>query len=912
MTLVLEFDHSDSSDNESFYSLAPTTVSEFDRESISQARFEAALVAPRFYDDNASVLSIDDLVISHHEEMRPVLIQPLATGVSMLAQTARISLAATGAVSGAVLSTARWSTALTLSIGRSIITETSIKAVTDAFSLAELFTYGTWHLADSSVRLSLTAATETIQILDGVFGSTETSRAISSIVALIQDEIRSSIHNGSSSSAEATILGTLGSIATLGSVSKALTAFACLQAATYQRSLKERRRVETVFDGVVDKGGEEGEVSVRWHHEKLSFDGAMTTMEVNDVGVRQRTSLQNLRRPVLISLPEEDEGIITLEDAKVLVQETHLQGRNVKLLESVDSFRVAASEQSEFLPEGLISISADGKVGGNKAFLDGVSKDFAGKDMDGLLSDFEHNSLGGSSSSSVDGLSGDRVEERSKGKAWSFFKALYGSKSPVETIQPAKSSDKGKDKESTTTNSLSKKKTIRKRQSVVTMFDETRSTQQSSDGSSIERFGFRLNNHQLQKLENTPFSSLFYSYGNNYKQYPLPHLLSNFERYCRFSSAAYGAEFMKLMGVGNLRDIHTTDESIHANHYAFAIHAGIPVNDIILSSYTDSMIQAGATQNKPLMDPVFHYVALDRVARVVVVSLRGTLALNDVLTDLKADYADFMGYKVHSGMLRSAALMYRKGAAVRDAVKRALDENPTYGLILTGHSLGGGVAALLALRWACKTSELGIRPTSPYYPPTPFVTSGRGGFPRGRPIHCYAYGSPCAVSLDFSISAKGLVSTLVNGDDIVPTLSIGLVRDMKAVTMSLLDPKNRGLSEKIIWKTLGFQGSSGSSSSSTADNDFLWNVSTQLRGAMQNERLFVAGNAYWMVSSETVTLDGALNKKKSTCRVTLERIDDVREMNQEPRFSSRLLSDHFPTNYEQTLGALVEAVFGSK
>ncbi|KAJ3071496.1 hypothetical protein HDU98_005235 [Podochytrium sp. JEL0797] len=902
-THSFEFELSDSSeDDESFYSLASPSLRTADQESMTMARYEAALVMPKRYDDDeSSVLSIDDHVNSHLE-MHPVLFQPLATGVSVLSQTARISLAVTGAAAGAVLTTARWSTALTLGIGRSIIvgalssarifrtnsseetassleriTDSTIRAVTDAFSLAELFTYGTWHLADSSVRLSLRAATETIQILDGVFGSTETSRAISGLVTLIQDEIRRSIFNGSGTSSEATIMGALGSIVVLGSVSKALTAFACLQAATYQRSLRERRKVETVFDGVVHKGGEEGDVSVRWHREKVSFDGGMTKIQMSELGLRQKTSRLGLQRPLLESHVEEDDGIVTLDDAKVLVQKTHLQGANVEVLETADSFRIAASKQSASLPEGLVNVTADGKLSGDKAFLDRVSRDFSGRDMQGLLTDFERNSLGIGSTPMEEA---EPAEEKSKGKAWTFFRGLYSSQGAQE---------KGKEKEPKAEPSYSKSaKTVRKRQSVVTMIEETRSAQQSADGSHVERFGFRLFNNQMKKSENATFtnSNLFPNDGYNYKQYPLPHLLRNLERYCRFSSASYGADFMKLMGVGNLRDIQTTDETIHANHFAFSIHAGIPVNDIILSSYTDPILTSGVTTSKPLMDAVIHYVTLDRVANVVVVALRGTLALNDILTDLKFDYADFMGHKVHSGMLRSASLMYRKGAAVREAVRQALEENPSYGLVVTGHSLGAGVAALLALRWSCRTTELGISPKSPFYPPTPFVTSGRGGFPRGRPIHCFAYGSPCVVSLDFSVSAKGLVSTLVNGDDIVPTLSVGLVRDLKAVTMRLLDSQNRGLSEKIIWRSLGFHGRGSGATSSAEEDDFFWNVLSQLRGTMQNERLFVAGNAYWMVSSETVTTDSVSHQKKSTWHVTLERVDD-------------------------TLGALIEAAFGS-
>ncbi|TPX62241.1 hypothetical protein CcCBS67573_g08846, partial [Chytriomyces confervae] len=977
MSVTVAWDHEDSSDDDddSFYSIAPeSSVSATSRasvlssDSIDWDRLDRALVATApdgFYDLTlrrtvkhkgssetlASAIGVDeDAVINHHEEMRPVLFQPLASGVSALSQTARISLAVTGAVSGTILSTVRWTTALSLGIGRSIvvgalssarifrrgentdeenmsslekITERSIRAVTDAFSLAELFTYGTWHLADSSVRFSINAATETIQLLDGVFGSTETSRAISSLVGLIQDEIRRGILHGTDSSSstsaqraiarqEATVMSTLGSIAVLGGVTKALTAFACLQAVTYRRSLLERKKVERVFDGVVDSLESSNNLSIQWQHEKFSIDsnGMDRHLERDQVSIeqsqrvaRERSRLQEL---------DEDDGLVTLDDAKVLVQETKLQGRHVEVMQSADSFMVTATQKVATMPEHIMAVKKGKMTIGDEAFLDTMSGDFAGKDMKGLVSEFGQR------------VSRDEDAKMSSGeskKAWSFFRALLGDSSAKSTqaSQPLNSVNEDAEEEAEEkvsrlnlfgfggpSKSERKAKQIRKRQSVITMFDQTNSLQQSFDGRNVERSGLRMSNGLMSQVEGRAFMTpVAPSDGHSrYRNYPFPHLLQNLDRYNRFSAAAYGAEFMKMM---NMRSVHTTDNTTHTNHYAFSAHTGIPLSDILLSSFSHKE----AAPTAPEMDTVIHYVALDKVARSVVVTLRGTFALNDIITDLKFDYADFMGHRAHSGMLRCAALLYKKGSAVRDVVRKALEENPTFGLVITGHSLGAGVAVLLALRWACPTSELGIHPNSPYHPPTPFVTSGRGGFPRGRPIHCYAYGSPCVVSLDLSIYSKGLVSTIVNGDDIVPTLSVGLVRDMKAVTMSLLDTQNRGLSERIIWKTLGFQATGGNQGNSKGERgeDYFWDVLSQLRGSMQNERLYVAGNAYNMVSSETVTTDVATQQTKSTFRVTLERCDDVTQMSQEPRFSSRLISDHLPPSYEKTMAGLMRAVF---
>ncbi|KAJ3340528.1 hypothetical protein HDU83_007021 [Entophlyctis luteolus] len=935
----IEFDASWSSasdDSDSFYSLAPapsTTASVGARKrasrvtfasaaSVSESRYELAMI-PKYYpedDDNTSTLSIDEKVLTHHHDMHPVLFQPLASGVSLFSQSARLSLAVTGAVSNTVLSTARWSTAMTISIGRSILvgalssarlfrSDTTIKAVTDAFSLAELFTYGTWHLADSSMRFSLTAATETIQILDGIFGSTETSRAISSIVALIQDEIRQSIlestidSNKTSLSVSAAILGTLSTITVLGGVAKALTAFACLQTVTFRRALAARRSVEKLFDEVVQFNAAT-DTQGRWDRERASYNGEMDArLGLDSDAVPFRPIPRDHEIPGLARIQElPDDDIVTLDDAKAFVFESGLQGRDVQVLETAESFIKAGAATGVTAVGAFPNISASARNDVvDRDFLDNISKDFAGKEMDRLVDDFEKSSLADSLEAGPSSKSG--------GKAWTFFKSLQKkAKNVTEVPKVQVLPDENVKKEGFKLAkfpkpSKGKEKVVTKRQSVITAFDQV--------VNSKFRYGSRFTQDFLSSSEYLNFTtSVVPDDPHTYKQYPLPHLLRNFERYMRFCSACYGADFMKLTGVGSVRDIHMSDDSIHANHIAFAIHSGISVQDILLSSYMDSADFANASSSqKPAMDTVVHYVAIDRTAKVVVVALRGTLALNDVLTDLKFDYASFMGHKVHSGMLRSAAMLYRKGSPLRETVRVALEENPTFGLVLTGHSLGGGVAVLLAYRWSCRTTELGIHPKSPFHPPTAFVTSGRGGFPRGRPIHCFAYGSPCVVSLDMSVSCKGLVSTLINRDDIVPTLSVGLVRDMKAMTMAMLDAGNRGLSERIIWKMMGFQVSHIGTSANKEREDYFWEVSSKLRESMQNERLFVAGLSYWMSSSEIVTTEA--DKQVLSWHVILEKINDVREMSQEPRFSSRLISDHIPTFYEQTLDALNHGVFGA-
>jgi sn1-specific diacylglycerol lipase len=54
-------------------------------------------------------------------------------------------------------------------------------------------------------------------------------------------------------------------------------------------------------------------------------------------------------------------------------------------------------------------------------------------------------------------------------------------------------------------------------------------------------------------------------------------------------------------------------------------------------------------------------------------------------------------YQVHGGMLRMSKLMGAHGRPVHVAIRDALKNNRGYDLVLCGHSLGAGVAALLGL-----------------------------------------------------------------------------------------------------------------------------------------------------------------------------------------------------------------------
>merc|ERR1719242_2770054 len=85
---------------------------------------------------------------------------------------------------------------------------------------------------------------------------------------------------------------------------------------------------------------------------------------------------------------------------------------------------------------------------------------------------------------------------------------------------------------------------------------------------------------------------------------------------------------------------------------------------------------------------------LDHESEAVVLAIRGTFCLKDVILDMVCDDAPFLDGFTHRGIREGAEQVWEKSSP---ALLAALALHPTYSLVLTGHSLGAGVAVLLAL-----------------------------------------------------------------------------------------------------------------------------------------------------------------------------------------------------------------------
>ncbi|RYP77514.1 hypothetical protein DL771_001087 [Monosporascus sp. 5C6A] len=302
--------------------------------------------------------------------------------------------------------------------------------------------------------------------------------------------------------------------------------------------------------------------------------------------------------------------------------------------------------------------------------------------------------------------------------------------------------------------------------------------------------------------------------------FPDFHLLRNITRYSRYASAAYGWNFLRFMGIRKETPVLKPLDDTHREIRSFAHHTELPQHSILLSSFVDPQGGSDSTGSTGTGVPLVHTIALDEESKAVVLACRGTLGFEDVLVDMMCDYDNLVWrgkpYKVHKGIHASARrLLYGGDGRVLATLKEALEEFPDYGLVLCGHSLGGAVTALLGAMLA-----------EPASTGTAFVTSGQhqhygrlltgggdaqGGdgsstghvcLPSGRPIHVYAYGPPATMSPALQKATRGLITSTVHGNDLVPYLSLGVLHDFQALALAFKSDNSAAKAEvrRRIWE----------------------------------------------------------------------------------------------------------------
>ena len=186
----------------------------------------------------------------------------------------------------------------------------------------------------------------------------------------------------------------------------------------------------------------------------------------------------------------------------------------------------------------------------------------------------------------------------------------------------------------------------------------------------------------------------------------------------------------------------------------------------------------------------FAVVADNKLQRIIV-AIRGTLSLADVMTDMVARPVSLKAFlrenlnlsgheesklqempeqlEVHQGMAEAALYVFQEIKS-KHLLDKAYVEYPDYPLVVTGHSLGAGTAVILSFILKLKYSG----------------------------VNCFAFGPPGGLLSRTAWEISGdFVTSVVVGDDIIPRLSFNgylhLRNQMKKALLSCKLPKHKVL-----------------------------------------------------------------------------------------------------------------------
>ncbi|PWN24035.1 hypothetical protein BCV69DRAFT_279940 [Microstroma glucosiphilum] len=321
-----------------------------------------------------------------------------------------------------------------------------------------------------------------------------------------------------------------------------------------------------------------------------------------------------------------------------------------------------------------------------------------------------------------------------------------------------------------------------------------------------------------------------------------------------------------------------------------------------------------------------YYVVTDHKSRKIILVLRGSLSLGDIAADLTCESREFYfpdpaargevdpaastapeaqqtnsvpfpGQDastsaraakfidtdqselplVHEGMYETSLGVGAINRPVHRAVRSALLANAGYNLDIAGHSLGAGVASLLAIMWANPETTL---------------TTTASGLPPGRKLHAYCYGCPATMSASLGRRCHKLITSYVYSYDFICRLSLGSIQDIRNAAAWILwedqqeslrqrqqqqsrgtsstaaqngeapfDPSDRSTPLRVAaLLTRAFEHQAGRLDSSpetkaAVETDFLA-LRRTLEANMRNVELFVPGQLFYFFKGQDFLVDG--------------------------------------------------------
>lgn len=357
-------------------------------------------------------------------------------------------------------------------------------------------------------------------------------------------------------------------------------------------------------------------------------------------------------------------------------------------------------------------------------------------------------------------------------------------------------------------------------------------------------------------------------------------LLENLAHYAVFANVAYGWK----MDLAFRRRLH-----LGGDLQALLRRTGVALEDVVAAEWESRTHRPG------------YYIVRDRVKKKIVLCIRGTWTPHDLLTNLCCTAQDFttlpqylapdgnvtdmiqhpnaarssyfgkrgQRLRAHDGMLEASRLVLLCAKPILD---EELEMHPDYDLVLVGHSMGGGVAALLG-----RLLE--------------------NVFPK---LTVYVYGPPCVAPLDFRSTSNTKIFSVINEGDPFCCLSLGHVADVSVGLSHLCEDAE--LRATILRRA-------GGSIDEMDARDLEWCSQTMqaLRGEkLTAEKLFPPGQLLFLSNG---SLLGKRKRKRGDSNPAPVRLfhvppDSFQDLIISPRMFD--LTRHVPSLYESRLQALLD------